>query len=124
MGRYYRGQIVTTYIDDGLGHTKDRPALILSSDGECQWSPSLFVLAITKGIQDPCPHFHIPVHDSYATDSVTGLSFPCVAKCNWVREVEFRRVIRGLGCMPDALLMTIIAKFDEIQADPDFDDWQ
>lgn len=120
---YRFGQVVFAYLDDGRGRTKDRPAVIVSSDDECRDGTSLLVIAITKQIEEPCPPHHILVHDSHRHDPATGLDHPCVAKCNWVRDIPIRKIVRRSGDMPSDLLEHILEAFDRIQADPSFDDW-
>jgi hypothetical protein len=79
------------------------------------------VIAITRNIEDPRPDIHVVVHCDRRRDPVTGLTAPCVAKCNWVREQD--KVIRILGRMPEDLLKSVVETFDRIQADPGFDRW-
>ena len=122
MGRFRFGQIIEAYISDGTGRTKERPALIISSDDDNDQGRDLLVIAITRSIEDP-PEYHVVVHRDWKLDSETGLTAPCVAKCNWVREVKQDKVIRSLGNMPSDRLNVIVDAFDEIQANPDFDDW-
>jgi RecB family endonuclease NucS len=81
------------------------------------------VIAITRSIEDPKPDHHIVVHRDWKRDPVTGLTAPCVAKCNWVREVNPDRVIRSLGKLPQDVLEVIVETFDRIQADDGFDEW-
>ena len=88
MGRFRFGQIIEAYIQDGTGRTKERPALIVSSDDDNDRGLDLQVVAITKNIENPCPDYHIVVHGNWKRDPVTGLNAPCVAKCNWVRDVK------------------------------------
>ncbi len=123
MGRFQFGQIVNAYISDGTGNTKDRPALIISNDDDNDQGRDLLVIAITKNIGDPRPDYHVIVNRDRKRDPVTGLDAPCVAKCNWVREVKQERVIRSRGRMPQDLLEVIVETFDRIQADPAFNDW-
>jgi mRNA-degrading endonuclease toxin of MazEF toxin-antitoxin module len=123
VGRFRFGQIVDAYIRDGTGKTKDRPALIISNDDDNDQVRDLLVIAITKNIGDPRPDYHVIVHRDWKRDPVTGLDAPCVAKCNWIREVKQDKVIRSRGRMPQALLEAIVEAFDRIQADPDFDTW-
>lgn len=123
MGRCQFGQIVEAYIQDGAGRTKERPTLIVSSDQDNDQGLDLLVIAITKNIENPCPDFHVLVHGDWTKDPRTGLSAPCVAKCNWVREVRQDKVIQSLGYMPEDLLEVIVEEFDKIQADPAFNTW-
>ena len=123
MGRFQFGQIIEAYIHDGTGRTKERPVLIISSDEDNDRGQDLLVIAITKNIEDPSPSFHIVVHRDWKRDPVTGLTAPCVAKCNWVRDVRQDRVIRSLGYMHEDLLERIVDAFDRIQADKNFKDW-
>jgi hypothetical protein len=97
--------------------------LIISRNEENDQGQELQVIAITRSIENPCPHYHIKIHHSHKRDPITGLTAPCVAKCNWVRDVRQDKVIRTLGRMPDDLLEIIVDTFDRIQADPKFTDW-
>jgi mRNA-degrading endonuclease toxin of MazEF toxin-antitoxin module len=123
VGRFRFGQIIEAYVQDGTGRTKERPALSISRDDENDQGLDLLVIAITKSIEDPRPDYHVVVHRSSKRDVVTGLTAPCVAKCNWVRDVKQDKVIRTLGKMPEHLLRIVVEAFDRIQADPEFDDW-
>lgn len=78
---------------------------------------------ISTKIQDPCPDYHIIVHDSHKTDPDTGLYEPCVVKCNWFQDVEHRRVIRGIGAMPGERLEAIMNMINALLDDEDFADW-
>jgi mRNA-degrading endonuclease toxin of MazEF toxin-antitoxin module len=123
VGRFRFGQIIEAYIQDGTGRTKERPALIISKDEENDQGLDLLVIAITRNIEDPKPDIHVVVHRDWKRDPVTGLTAPCVVKCNWVRDVKQDNVIRSLGRMPEDLLKVIVETFDRIQADPEFDRW-
>jgi mRNA-degrading endonuclease toxin of MazEF toxin-antitoxin module len=109
------------YVRDGKGHTKDHPVLIVGSDEDCDAGGPLQVVVISTKIEDPCPDYHILVQDSPKTDPVTGLYEPCVVKCNWFEDVEYRRVIRGVGSMPDVKLRAIMEKIDTLLDDENFD---
>ncbi len=124
MGRYYFGQIVEVYFNDGCGKTKERPAVILSSDEQCDAGDSLLFLMISKSPTEPCPFYHIKVHNSTSRNPVTGLYYPCWAKCNIVREMEQRRIIKPWGHMPDELFDSILEIYDRLFSDDNFRDWQ
>jgi len=124
VGRYQFGQIVLAYLSDGKGRTKERPVVIISPDDECNLGEPLQVVAITKGIEDPCPPYHFVVHTSNFLDPRTGLNAPCVAKCNWVREIDQSRVVRFLGYLNDELMEKILETVNTLCDDEDFDNWQ
>lgn len=124
MGRFYFGQIVEVYFNDGRGKTKGRPAIILSGDEECDAGGPLLFLMISTSPTEPCPHYHVKLHDGDAKDPITGLCRSCWAKCNVVREMEPRRIIRSWGHVPDDLMDGIADIYDRLCEDDDFDDWQ
>lgn len=124
MARIYYGTIVWAPFDDGKGGTKDRPAVIIERNANCNGGGPVLAVATTKSSNLPMPYYHIMVHNSNFHHRVTGLRYPCVAKCNWTRELDQRRIMRKLGDMPDDLLGAISDAFDRIQADPNFDAWQ
>jgi mRNA-degrading endonuclease toxin of MazEF toxin-antitoxin module len=123
VGRFQFGQIVEAYIQDGHGRTKERPALIISRDEENDRGEDLQVIAITTQIEDPCPPYHVVLVSSPAPSRGTGLSKPCVAKCNWVRDVKQSKVIRSLGFLDLDLLTEIVNQFNKLYYDDTFDGW-
>jgi mRNA-degrading endonuclease toxin of MazEF toxin-antitoxin module len=123
VGRFQFGQIVIAYMSDGLGRTKERPAIVVSRDEENNAGMDLFVIAITKSFDDPCPVYHVPVHDSNKRDNNTGLSAPSVAKCNWFRKVKQHRVVGSLGYLDYDLLDTIVERFLELVGNESFLGW-
>ncbi|WP_435011413.1 type II toxin-antitoxin system PemK/MazF family toxin [Tundrisphaera lichenicola] len=123
MARYYFGQIYLAYVNDGAGHTKEHPVLIIDPDEGCASGEAIQVVVISTKIENPCPDHHVRVHHDRNYDRFTGLSEPCVAKCNWAPSVEPRRFIKFLGSMPDDLLDSIIDKVNELLDDPSFDGW-
>ena len=123
MGRFQFGQIVLAYVSDGHGRTKERPALIISRDEENEQGNDLQVVAITTKIEHPSPPYHVVIHDGSAPNPIHSLTARCVAKCNWVRDIEQRKVIRSLGRLPDDKIEKIVDQFDRIWKDPTFTDW-
>ena len=123
MGRFYFGQIVLAYVKDGRGGTKEHPVLIVGSDEDCDSGGPLQVVVISTKIQNPCPDYHIIVHESHKTDPDTGLYEPCVVKCNWFQDVEHRRVIKTVGSLPDMKLKIVMDKINRLLNDESFFDW-
>jgi hypothetical protein len=124
MARFYFGQVVNASISDGTGKTKVRPAVIISEDDDYEIEGEIQVVAITKDHQTPCPDYHIQVHNSTRRDPLTGLYYPCWAKCNWAPWLEIRRIKSTCGHMPDDLLTKIVDTYDRLLADEDFTDWE
>jgi mRNA-degrading endonuclease toxin of MazEF toxin-antitoxin module len=124
LGRFNFGQIVLAYFNDGAGRTKDRPGVIISRDVDNDAGLPLIVVAVTKRIDDPCPSYHVRLPHGMPRQGIkTGLTAPCVAKCNWVREVDQHRVIKVLGHAPATELGTIVDEYDALEADTEFDGW-
>lgn len=122
--RFHFGQITNALVSDGGGRAKERPVVIIDGDEACRLGDDLLVIPITKSIQRPIPYYHILVHDSHSRDPVTGLYYPCVAKCDWYRVLEQTRLRGNWGTMPGDLLSAIVDAYDQLLKDPDFDDWQ
>ena len=124
MSLYRFGQIVLVWMKDRDGKIKERPAIIISCDAECESDDVLYFIAVSTSIVRPLPDYHFVIHDSHCHDKRTGLTRPSVAKCNWPREIHRDRILRSMGYVPDDLMEVIITRFDALQADLDFDDWQ
>ena len=123
MGRFYFGQVVGAYINDGRGVTNERPVVIISDDDNHEVTGEVLVVPITKRPQFPRPNYHFQVHDGTAKDPGTGLYYPCWAKCNWARWVEIRRIPSTWDHMPDDLLNQIANMYDALYSDDAFEDW-
>ena len=123
MGRFQFGQIVEAYVQDGHGRTKERPALIISKDEENDRGEDLQVIAITTKIEAPCPPYHVVIVSRSAPNPATGLFKPCVAKCNWIREIKQSKVIRSLGFLDLDLLTEVVDQFNKLYDDDSFDGW-
>jgi mRNA-degrading endonuclease toxin of MazEF toxin-antitoxin module len=123
VGRFQFGQVILAYMQDGRGRTKERPALIISRDEENDRGEDLQVIAITTQIEDPCPPYHVVLVGKSETNRGAVLSKPCVAKCNWVRDVKQNKVIRSLGFLDLDLLTEIVDQFNKLYEDDTFDCW-
>jgi mRNA-degrading endonuclease toxin of MazEF toxin-antitoxin module len=123
VGRFQFGQIISAYIADGRGQIKDRPAVVISEDEHNDAGEDLYVVAISKRKEDPCPPYHIPVHDSWIKDPKTGLDAPCVAKCNWIRKIDQSKILGSRGHLDDERLAEIVDEFLKLHNDPTFTKW-
>jgi mRNA-degrading endonuclease toxin of MazEF toxin-antitoxin module len=124
VARLRFGQVIFASLDDGRGTFKIRPAVIISDDAECADGGAIQVVCITKSFESPWPAYHHRVHDSYHRDPDTGLEFPCVAKCNWVREIMPSDVINRVGDLPDAMAAAILESVHRLLDDTTFVEWQ
>jgi mRNA-degrading endonuclease toxin of MazEF toxin-antitoxin module len=122
VGRFRFGQIIEVIVSDGR-RAKHRPALIISSDADNDRGEDLLVVAITTKIETPCPPHHIVIVSETAPNPRSGLSVPCVAKCNWARDIKQDKVIRSLGFLDNDLLRAVVEQYDGLQLDNDFKNW-
>jgi mRNA-degrading endonuclease toxin of MazEF toxin-antitoxin module len=123
VGRFSFGQIVLAFFSDGKGRTKERPCLIVSSNQSNDSGDLLQVVAITGVFDEPLPSYHIALPWTADGKGKTGLNKPCVAKCNWLREVEQNRVIKSLGYLSAELVDRVVSEFDRLYEDETFDEW-
>ena len=123
MGRFSFGQIVLAYFSDGKGRTKERPCVIISSNASNDSGDPLQVVAITGNFDQPPPSHHIQLPWTHDRSVATGLNKPCVAKCNWLREVDQHKVIKSVGYVPAELVDQIVNEFDRLYEDTSFTDW-
>lgn len=123
MGRFSFGQIVLVYFSDGRGRTKERPCVVISSNNSNDSGEPLQVVAITGIFDDPPPSHHVLLPWKPDGSGPTGLNKPCVAKCNWLREVDQHKVIKSVGYLPTDLVDRIVTEFDRIYEDESFTDW-
>ena len=124
MGRYRFGQIVEAWVQDGLGNTALHPVVVIDNDEHCNSGEPILGIFVSSSPTEPCPYYHIQVHNSSIRDRNTGFYYPCWAKCNLPRELETRRIERTWGYLPDSLSNQIAEVYDRLFADDDFDDWQ
>jgi mRNA-degrading endonuclease toxin of MazEF toxin-antitoxin module len=122
-GRFSFGQIVLAYVSDGKGRTKERPCVVISPNRANDAGEPLQVVAITGIFNDPPPSHHVPLPWTPDGSGRTGLNKPCVAKCNWLREVNQDRVIKSVGYLPVEHVEWIVTEFDRLYEDESFTDW-
>jgi hypothetical protein len=125
MGRYYFGQIVEAWVPDGNGSTALHPVVLIDNDEQCNSGDSILGIFVSSSPTDPCPYYHIQLHDDDTKDKTTGFYCRCWAKCNMPRIVEPRRIERTWGNMPDGLLKLVVDMSDTLEdLGDDFPDWQ
>jgi len=97
--------------------------MILTRDSDLKAGEPIQVVAITTSIQEALLPYWVPVPYQWPTHPETGLCNPSVAKCNWIREIPERRIIKSLGDMPDDEFEKILDWFDRLESNANFDDW-
>ncbi len=120
MARFQFGEIVWTKISDGHGSAKPRPALVISGNESNDAGEDLQILAISTTPNYMCPPYHIeiPAGAGHKLDAGSRI------KCDWLRDVPQRDVIRSLGMLDSDTLRIAIDWFDRLYNDDSFDDWQ
>lgn len=111
------------YFSDGKGRTKERPCVVISSNGSNDAGEPLQVVAITGVFDEPPPSHHVPMPWTPDGSGPSGLNRPCVAKCNWLREVDQGKVIGGVGYLSPELIGRIVTEFDRLYEDKAFVGW-
>jgi mRNA-degrading endonuclease toxin of MazEF toxin-antitoxin module len=120
--RYRFGEIVWTRISDGHGNSKPRPALVISGSENNEAGEDLQVLAISTTPGYTCPPYHIeiPAHPPWHK-----LDPGSRVKCDWMRDVPQRDVIRSLGMIDSETLGKAVEWYERLYYDESFDDeWQ
>lgn len=114
MGRFFSGDLIEVFIDDGKGSTKSRPAIIIFAGDPRIPDDDLRVVAVTSSVENPCPPYHIVV---------PMMSVASVVKCNWIRDVHPQRVVRRVGTVGNTFLVLVLDTVEQLIDDVNFDDW-
>ena len=124
MGRFSYGQIVLAYISDGKGRTKGRPCVVISSDRANDLGEPLLNGRDHGGLPRTPPFVsHITTLETRTVSGLSGLNKPCVAKCNWPREIDQHKVVKSVGSLDIAIMDRIVAEFDRLYEDEAFAGW-
>lgn len=111
MADHFQGQIVLVQIPDPDGHPCDGPqnAVIVTKSNLLDTRDFFHVVGIsTKFVESTKPPHWIKLPWDNGGHVKTGLSEPCVAKCNWVCPVEKSQIIKPTGALHDIRLREII----------------
>lgn len=94
------------------GSSKDRPVVLIDHEFDERVDDEIYVVPISTKFREPLPHHHVLVYDRHVYDPRTGLSKPCVAKCEHVMSMPTRKIVRRFGYLSDELLERIEAAID------------
>ena len=88
-----RGEVYLVCLDPTIGAeiNETRPAVIISNDICNQFSETITVIPITSNIEKVFPF------EALLSAKETGLSKKSKAKCNQIRTIDKRRVLKQLG---------------------------
>lgn len=88
-----RGEVYLVCLDPTIGSeiNKTRPALIISNDINNQVSDTLTVIPITSSTEKIYPF------EVFFPSDKSGLSKNSKAKCNQIRTIDKKRLIKSLG---------------------------
>ena len=92
-----RGEIYLVCLDPTIGSeiNKTRPALVISNNINNKVADTVTVIPITSNVEKVFPF------EVFFPSKETGLSKNSKAKCNQVRTIDKRRLIKLLGKIPD-----------------------
>jgi hypothetical protein len=100
---------------DPLGkNPKTRPIVCLDDFSDIKKSPTFLGLATTTKFRFPLQFDEVLLYDRLGVRDRTGLSKPCVAKCEWLYTFEKERIIKKLGAAFEHQLQLIIEKLDAL----------
>ena len=72
----------------GLGHAKQRPAIILTATADIRDDEPFLAIAITTSFDDPPPDDHVPLPWDPRGRAATKLRKRSAAVLSWIVEVE------------------------------------
>ncbi len=113
------GEIVLAWTDDGHGHRKPHPVVIVTPNEEIELGQPYRVVCVSTKIESPIPAHHIELPWMRPRHPKTGLNQRNVAKCDWVILIFESDIIRDMGHVPPALLARIDEAFRRLEAEPD-----
>ena len=106
-----RGSIIWAAIADKQRRTdsKERPALVISSNDSIAAGNDLVVLVISTKFTYPPPSHWFLVPSDPLGHPVTGLDQPCVIKTDWPEKIPQSDVLGVKGRAPAALVKQVIS---------------
>ena len=110
MAIHFQGEIVLVQIPDPDWNPCAVPhnAVIVTKTESIDSRDFVHVVGITGSFDEPLPAHWIKLPYSNGGHVKTGLSKPCVAKCNWVVPVQKIEIIRHVGALHAIRLNQII----------------
>lgn len=112
MPGYKQGDIVLAWVRDPEGRriSWPHPAIILSKTADIVAEKKIVVVAITKSFHRPLQTGHFLLPWNPVGDRRTGLTFECVAKCEWKVAINYEDIEKRLGFTPHDIWDQIVAE--------------
>lgn len=103
MAEARRGELWLLDLGDPIGHEQGgrRPALVVSSDQWNRHAATLIVLPLTRTKHD------LPTRIEIEPDVANGLTDVSYARCEDVRSVSERRLVRRQGAVEDLVMLSV-----------------
>jgi mRNA-degrading endonuclease toxin of MazEF toxin-antitoxin module len=111
-----RGRIVLAWVLDPKGRNlKCRPLVIVSDPKDINPGGSFLAVAITGTFPKPLTgeYVELPWHRDKKV-SKTGLTKPCVAKCDWVEAITEADIAEYRGRVPSTTMQLILEKVEAL----------
>lgn len=95
-----RGEIYLVGLDPAVGSeiNKTRPALIISNNINNRVSNTVTVIPITSNVEKIFPF------EVFFYSEISGLSKDSKAKCNQIRTLDKKRLVKCLGKIPSEIM--------------------
>jgi PemK-like, MazF-like toxin of type II toxin-antitoxin system len=105
-----QGSVIWALIPDKNGHSKRRPAVVITETKAICPGATIAGVAVTSRPTIPRPPLHIELPWDKNTHPVTGLFKQCWAVCSWVVTFRFEDIYRvSLGPIPASHFLIIQA---------------
>ncbi|OJW08521.1 MAG: hypothetical protein BGO49_12585 [Planctomycetales bacterium 71-10] len=88
--------------------------VLIDHDFDDRIHDEIYVVPISTKFREPLSPHHVLVHDRRGYDPRTGLSEPCVAKCDCIKLMPKRKIVRRFGYLADEILERIEAAIDRL----------
>jgi mRNA-degrading endonuclease toxin of MazEF toxin-antitoxin module len=108
-----RGRIIWAVVADRRGHSKRRPAVILTPTSKIKDDEPLLVMAITTTYPDPVPDDHVELPWHNAGHPVTRLNQRSAAVTSWVDFVLPEAVEGFAGDVPKKQMKIVDEKIEQ-----------
>lgn len=112
MADYKQGDIVLAWVPDPDGRSIQwpHPAIILNKTADIAPDKPIVVIDITKNIDRPLKTGHFLMPWKPEGDERTGLTYECVAKCDWRVRIAISDIVKLLGYTPAKIWEQIVVE--------------